>query len=82
MWTAKREWPDGKGSRTTLVAVTSPDCGCANFFLESSKPEDTAPIDSIARSFHPKAEPSPVRSVNDPRPDQLGQFLVTWANTV
>src|ERR1043166_1272979 len=59
VWTAKREWPDGEGSRTTLVAVTFPDCGCANFFWESSKPEDTAPIDSIARSFHPKGRTEP-----------------------
>lgn len=32
VWTAKRDYPDGKGGRTTLVAVTFPDSGCANFF--------------------------------------------------
>ena len=36
VWIGKREWPDGKGKvgRTTLVAVTFPDSGCANFFLD------------------------------------------------
>ena len=52
---AKREWPGGKGKggRTTLVAVTFPDSGCANFFLVASKPEDATPVDFIARSFRP-----------------------------
>jgi hypothetical protein len=57
VWLAKRDWPDGKGKggRTTLVAVTFPDSGCANFFLESSRPDDAALIDLIARSFRPIA---------------------------
>lgn len=62
VWTAKREWPDREltgGGLTTLFAVTFPDSGCANFFLESTKPEDAAPIDVIARSFRPT---SPTRS--------------------
>jgi hypothetical protein len=54
VWTAKRDWPDGKGGHTTLIAVTFPDSGCANFFLESSKPEDAAVINFVARSFRPK----------------------------
>lgn len=59
VWIAKREWPDGKGKggRTTLVAVTFPDSGCANFFLESSKPEHATPVDFIARSFRPTQRP-------------------------
>ena len=61
VWIAKREWPDGKGKggRTTLVAVTFPDSGCANFFLESSKPEDATPVDFIARSFRPTSRTAP-----------------------
>lgn len=59
IWTARREWPDGKGGRTVLVAVTFPDSGCANFFLESSKPNDVAPIEFIAKSFRPKRRGNP-----------------------
>jgi hypothetical protein len=56
VWTARRY-----RGRATLMAVTFPDSGCANFFLESSRIEDAAVIDSIARSFQPKGrdEPSP-----------------------
>lgn len=54
VWIAKQDWPNGKGGKTTLVAVTFPDSGCANFFLESSNIEGAAPIDFIARSFRPK----------------------------
>jgi hypothetical protein len=54
VWSSKRDWPDGKGGRTTLLAVTFPDCECANFFVKSSRVEDGAPIDLIARSFRPK----------------------------
>lgn len=62
VWLAKREWPDGKGKsgRTTLVAVTFPDSGCANFFLESSGPEDEKPVGVIARSFRPKGRTASV----------------------
>jgi hypothetical protein len=54
VWTARRD-----RSRTTLFAVTFPDSGCANFFLESSRIEDAAIIDSIARSFRPKGRDEP-----------------------
>jgi hypothetical protein len=54
VWTAKRDWPDGKGGRTTLVAVTFPDSGCANFFLASARVEDATFMHFIARSFRPK----------------------------
>jgi hypothetical protein len=60
VWVAKREWPAGKeGIRTTLVVVTFPDSGSANFFLESSKPEEVTAIDFIARSFRPTSRPAP-----------------------
>jgi hypothetical protein len=61
VWIAKRHWPDGKGKggRTTLVAVTFPDSGCANFFVESFRPEDAIPVDLIARSFRPSARTPP-----------------------
>ncbi len=61
VWIAKREWPDGKGKggRTTLVAVTFPDSGCANFFFTSSQPDDATPIDFIARSFRPTGRTVP-----------------------
>jgi hypothetical protein len=61
VWIAKRDWPDGKGmgGQTILVAVTFPDSGYANFFLESSKAEDAALIELIARSFHPIARTPP-----------------------
>lgn len=54
VWTANRKWPDGKGGHTVLVAVTFPDSGCANCFLESPNGENAATIDSIAKSFRPK----------------------------
>jgi hypothetical protein len=62
VWSARQVWPDGKGGSTTLVALTLPDSGCANFFLMSSKIEDATAIESIARSFRPKGrtEPGPV----------------------
>ena len=53
VWTAQRKW--GVGRTKTLVAVTFPDNGCANFFLETSNSEDAAVIDALARSFRPKA---------------------------
>ena len=49
--TAKQDWPDGKGGRTVLVAVTFPEAGCANFFLESANPEDAKIIDFKPRLF-------------------------------
>ena len=53
VWTARRKW--GPGLTKTLVAVTFPDNGCANFFLETSNSEDAAVIDALARSFRPNA---------------------------
>jgi hypothetical protein len=53
VWTARRK--RGKDGATTLVAVTFPDNGCANFYLESSNSEDAAVIDALARTFRPKA---------------------------
>jgi hypothetical protein len=55
---ADRDWPDGKGGRTVLVAVTFPDAECANFFLESRNPEDATIIEYIARSFHGRGRPA------------------------
>jgi hypothetical protein len=59
VWTTRRKYPDGKGGQTTLVAVTFPDNGCANFYLQSSNIEDAAPIAVIARSFRPKGLGNP-----------------------
>jgi len=61
VWIAKRNWPDGKGTGglTTLVAVTFPDSGCANFFLKSPRPEDATPVDRIALSFRPNGRIAP-----------------------
>jgi hypothetical protein len=44
---------DAKGDTKHFFKVSFPDCGCANFYLESSSEEDAAVIDFIARSFHP-----------------------------
>jgi hypothetical protein len=59
VWTAKREWPDGEGGHTVLVAVTFPDSGCANFFLMSSNPKNAAPVEFIANNFRPKIRSNP-----------------------
>ncbi len=56
---AKRDWPDGKGGHTVLVAVTFPDSGCANFFLKSTSSEDVSIIEYVARSFHGRGRPEP-----------------------
>ena len=64
VWTAKRHWPDGKGGRTlTLVAVTFPDSGCANFFMVSAGIQGATLIDSIAQSFRPNGRDELVTSV-------------------
>jgi len=57
VWIAQRPWPDvkGRGGQTTLMAVTFPDAGCANFFLTSSDPKSFAWIEYIAATFRPKA---------------------------
>ena len=61
VWVARRDWPDGKGKggHSTLLAVTFPDSGCANFFLESSSPEEAARVDRIARNFRPNGRTAP-----------------------
>lgn len=64
VWTAKRHWPDGKGGRTlTLIAVTFPDSGCANFFLVSPGIQGATLIDSIAQSFRPNGRDELVPSL-------------------
>jgi|SRR5579872_765897 len=57
VWTARRTW--GMTGTKTLIAVTFPDNGCANFYLESSKGEDASIIDALARSFRPKGQDKP-----------------------
>jgi hypothetical protein len=57
VWTARRKW--GVAGTKTLMAVTFPDNGCANFYLESSNAEDAAIIDALARSFRPKGQDKP-----------------------
>lgn len=56
VWVASRDWPDGKGGKTILRAVTFPDSGCANFYVTSSNTADLAILDSIAQSFRPRGE--------------------------
>ena len=56
VWIAQRDWPDGKGSETTLMAVTFPDSGCANFFLTSSNGTDGSLIEFMAQSFRPRGD--------------------------
>lgn len=53
VWTARRNQSDGRGGTTTLVAVTFPDAGCANFFLYSSKVEDADIITYVAQTYRP-----------------------------
>jgi hypothetical protein len=59
VWTATKERPLPNGRHTLLFAVTFPDYECANFFLNSAKPEDAATIDFIARSFQPSRRTNP-----------------------
>jgi hypothetical protein len=66
--TAERDWPDGKGGRTVLVAVTFPEAECANFFLESANPEDAKIIDFIARSFRGRGDPQTPGSLCSDKP--------------
>ena len=53
VWTARRNLADGKGGTTTLVAVTFPDAGYANFFLYSSRVEDAKLIMHLAQTYLP-----------------------------
>jgi hypothetical protein len=52
VWIGRKDETAPNG-HTTLMAVTFPDSGCANFFLWPARAEDAAVIDSIARSFRP-----------------------------
>jgi len=51
VWTGRKKWTRGG---TMLFAVTFPDNGCANFYVESTDLKNAAIIDQIARSFRPK----------------------------
>jgi hypothetical protein len=55
VWTARKIRADGNGGSETLVAVTFPDAGCANFFLETSRLEDAKLITYIAQSYRPRS---------------------------
>jgi hypothetical protein len=44
---------DANGNVKHFFKVSFPDCGCANFYLESPNEKDAAIIDFIARGFHP-----------------------------
>ena len=59
VWLAKKDWLKGASKGTTLGAVTFPDSGCANFFLESTKTEDASLLSSIAGSFRPNGRTDP-----------------------
>ena len=59
VWTATKDQPLPNGRHTFLFAVTFPDGECANFFLYSSKLEDAATIDFIARSFRSNGRSNP-----------------------
>jgi hypothetical protein len=59
VWTARRNRPDGRGGTTTLIAVTFPDAGCANFFLYSSRVEDAELITHIAQTYRPHLRQDP-----------------------
>jgi hypothetical protein len=54
VWLGHRPWGYVERNAPKLVAVTFPDAGCANFFLESSNPEEFEWISQIAHSFQPK----------------------------
>jgi hypothetical protein len=51
VWIGRHSW--GRGN-STLVAVTFPDSGCANFFVESGTREGAEVIHRIANGFRPK----------------------------
>jgi len=53
VWTVQRKRPDRAGGTRTDVAVTFPDAGCANFFLDSPRVEDAELIVQIAQSYRP-----------------------------
>lgn len=56
VWTATKDQPLPNGRHIFRFAVTFPDSGCANFISYSSKPEDAATSDFIARSFQPSRQ--------------------------
>jgi len=59
IWTARRHWPDGRGGTTTLLAITFPDSGCANFFLYVPRVEDAQLITQLAQSYRPHLRQDP-----------------------
>lgn len=61
VWTGHEKWPIAGVSGVVLYAVTFPDSGCANFYLQSSNPNDAAIIRGIAQSFHPRIRSAPGR---------------------
>ena len=54
IWTAKRRRSDARGGYKVMAAVTFPDSGDANFFVEDASPAATAAIENIAATFRPK----------------------------
>ncbi|MGJ5816832.1 hypothetical protein [Paludibaculum fermentans] len=56
VWVARRDLSFGPVGRVSHFAVTFPDSGCANFYMESSEPEDGKAIELMARSFRPKRQ--------------------------
>jgi hypothetical protein len=53
VWVAQRK-RGGQGEPETLVAVTFPDNGCANFFAVAREALNRSVIESIAASFRPR----------------------------
>ncbi|QOY90466.1 hypothetical protein [Paludibaculum fermentans] len=54
VWVVRRDLSGGPAGRVSNFAVTFPDSGCANFYMESARPEDGQAIEFMARSFRPK----------------------------
>ena len=44
----------GEAGTSFFASASFPDSGCANFYLESPREEDSAAIDVIAKSFRPR----------------------------
>ena len=64
VWLGHKPWGRVEADTPKLVAVTFPDAGCANFFIEHSKSEDFEWILQVARSFRPA---QPVKQSDDCR---------------
>jgi hypothetical protein len=62
VWMGHAMYNDDKDGTKHLFKVSFPDCGCANFSLESTHERDGAIIEGIAKSFRPNGwTPSWVR---------------------